>query len=316
MNGIVNVVAVLGGLALLLGVVLQGLNRLVPATAARWGLALERLRSGLSQRSIVIDGQTVPYLEGGRGEPLLLLHGFGADKDNFTFVARMLTPHYRVLIPDLAGFGEAMRDPQADYRMADQVQRMTRLLDALKITRVHLGGSSMGGFIAGLLAATAPDRVASLWLLNAAGTQAAHHSPLFERYLATGENPLLVQREADYEALLAAAVHRRPFMPFCVVHQLARRAVADFALHSKIMRQLAVESPTLDQQFTAIATPTLISWGECDGILAAAGAEAQHRLFIASTLVRVPGIGHLPMMEAPRRVAKDYLAFRRGLVGA
>jgi triacylglycerol lipase len=306
------VLATLAGLTAAF-VALAALNRLAPASAMRWALGLERWRAGLQLRSIVVDGQRVPYLEGGQGEPLLLLHGFAADKDNFVLVARHLGPHFRLIIPDLAGFGEAGRDPAARYRMSDQADRMWRLMDALGIARVHLGGSSMGGFIAGQMAGSRAERVASLWLINAAGTTAAHASALLLRYQDTGDVPLLVRRVEDYPALLAVSAYRRPYLPWCVNHELALRAVADVELHSQIMREMAFESPALEVTFARISPPTLITWGQEDAILAPAGAAAQQALCSHAQLLRLPGIGHLPMIEDPPLAAAGYLAFRQRL---
>ena len=162
------------GAALLMALVL--FDRLAPMAAARVGLALERLRSGLRLRRAGVAGADMPYLEGGKGEPLVLLHGFAGDKDNFTRIARFLTPHYRVICPDLAGFGDAARDPQAGHSIPEQAERLRALLDRIAPGKVHLGGNSMGGFIAAQFAAAWPERVASLWLLDAAGTQASHSS--------------------------------------------------------------------------------------------------------------------------------------------
>ena len=78
-----------------------GFIYLAPETAVSAALNAERYRSGLVRKEIVLpDGLHYVYLEGGQGEPLLLLHGFGVNKDNFVRVARYLTPHYRVIIPD------------------------------------------------------------------------------------------------------------------------------------------------------------------------------------------------------------------------
>ena len=321
----------IGAGVVLLIAVLWALDRLMPARTAAWGLALERRRAGLSLRETLLPHprlgrEAVPYLEGGPTRmagstapaadgdaalPLVLLHGFSADKDNFLRVAGHLTPHTRVLIPDLAGFGDALRDPQASHTMVEQVARLLRWLDALGLQRVHLGGSSMGGFIAGQMAAMHPERVASLWLINAAGTVAASGSPLLQRYAATGEVPLLVRRPEDYRQLLAVAMHRAPFMPYGVRHVLAQRAAADYPLHQAIMRDLAENSPALDVQFRRIDTPTLITWGDADGILHNDAMAAQTALFHPATLDRLPGIGHLPMLECPARAAQGYLAFRR-----
>ena len=289
--------------------------RIAPERVTRLALAAERRHSGLALRSARVDGFDIPYLDGGQGEALLLIHGFGADKDNFTRVARYLTPHFRVIIPDLPGFGDAGRDPQADYFMADQVARMHALLAQLGVARVHLGGSSMGGFIAAQFAATWPAMTGSVWLIDAAGTAASYASPMAQHYDKTGKMPLLMDDPGQFDALVAATTHKTPFLPRFVRTTLARRAVADFALHTRIMRQLR-DSPLLESLYSALATPALIVWGAEDGVLHPDGAAALAAIFTQAQVHIMPGLGHLPMAEAPQLVASDYLAFRRALARA
>src|ERR1700710_2020288 len=80
---------------------------LFPAQFARAAANAERGAAGLERKETDIPGLHVVYLEGGQGKPLLLLHGFGADKDNWTRVARYLTPHFHVFALDLPGYGES-----------------------------------------------------------------------------------------------------------------------------------------------------------------------------------------------------------------
>src|SRR6516164_4315536 len=99
---------------------------------------LHRWRSGLSRKEVAIPGGLrYVYLEGGQGEPLILLHGFGANKDNFTPVARFLTPHYRVIAPDHIGFGESSHSQDADYAAPAQAARLHAFTRALGIERFH-----------------------------------------------------------------------------------------------------------------------------------------------------------------------------------
>jgi pimeloyl-ACP methyl ester carboxylesterase len=310
MNLLIGLLGSIGGI--LLALIL--FDRLAPIATGRAGLRLERRRSGLSESHAQIPGFRIPYLQGGPsdGEVLLLIHGFGGDKDNFTRMARFLTPHYRVICPDLPGFGDASRDLSADYRMADQVERMRVLLDQLGIKKIHLGGNSMGGFIAAQFCASYPERVASLWLLDAAGTAASHDSAVLHHYLLTGEMPLLLRTEQDFAALMQATTHRPPFLPYSVRTLLARRAIADYALHSRIMPQL-VESPLLETQYRSLPTPCLITWGAEDLILNPAGTESFRVLFPNSQVDMMPGVGHVPMLEAPKQSAMRYLSFRHDL---
>jgi pimeloyl-ACP methyl ester carboxylesterase len=285
------------------------LNRVFPRQAAKAGIGLERWRSCLDSKIATIPGATMPYLEGGCGEPLVLIHGFGGDKDNFTRIARFLTPHYHLIIPDLPGFGDASRDPEASYQVTDQVKNLCEFLNVLGLKRVHLGGNSMGGFIVCQFAAEQPERVASLWLLNAAGTEPAYESDLLKHYLATGELPMLLHSAGDFKKLMQMTTHKPPFLPYSIRSTLARRSVADFDLHSEIMRQVTA-SPMLETQFKTIDTPTLIVWGNEDQILHPAGAAALQSLLPNSEVRMMANIGHLPMLEAPRRTARDYIRYR------
>ena len=287
-------------------------NHFAPSLAALVGLTIERRLARLAWDSASIPGAEMRYLEGGRGETIVLSHGFGADKDNFIRLAVHLTGHYHVVIPDLPAFGEASRHLDADYSIAAQVSNLHAFLYKLGLDRVHLGGNSMGGFIAAEFAARHPERVASLWLLSAAGTGAGLNRELERDYAATGHLPWLVRDQAAFERLLSVTTARPPFLPSSTRRRLGLRAAADFPLHTRVMRQLQ-DSPFLEARYLRIDAPALIVWGSADQIHNAAGADALHAIMPNSRVIRMPGIGHLPMVEAPRRCARDYLAFLAAL---
>ena len=139
-----------------------GLNRLAPLAVARWLRNALRRLAGLQAKTIRVQGQTFPYLVGGAGEPLVLVHGFTADKDAWGAVARHLTAQYTVIAPDLPGFGDTVRDPNANYSLDTQVENLRAFLQSMQLKRVHLGGNSMGGGVVALYAAKYPQEVASL----------------------------------------------------------------------------------------------------------------------------------------------------------
>lgn len=298
---------------ILLVFVIYAFILLKPATVSRWALALERKRCGLTLKSQFIQGFTIPYLEGGAGEPLVLVHGFGGDKDNFTRMAAHLTPHFRVIQPDLPGFGDATRDPTARYRMSDQVDRLHAFLQALDVQKLIIGGNSMGGFIASEYAARYPEQVKAVWLLDAAGTEEAHHSPMVQKYLATGESPLLLRTQADVDILIRATMSRPPYFPGFLKRTLGARAIADYSLHGEILKDISQHSPLLETRYNNLPTPALIVWGSEDKILSPAAANAQQKLFPRNQTLVMDGIGHLPMIEAPRKTAEDFLKFAQAL---
>ena len=75
-----------------------------------------RRKGGMVEKRITVDGLDWPYLEGGdpAGDVVVLVHGFGGDKDNWSFYAPYLSSKYRLICPDLPGFGENTRDPAGD----------------------------------------------------------------------------------------------------------------------------------------------------------------------------------------------------------
>jgi triacylglycerol lipase len=288
-----------------------GFNFLAPHAAARVALTLERLRCGLTAKQATIPGFEIAYLEGGEGEPLLLIHGFGADKDNFTRASASLTKRYRVIIPDLPGFGESSRPENVSYAIDDQVERVRALARQLGITRLHLGGNSMGGFISAAYAAKYPDEVESLWLLAPAGTHTGFESEVRRMIEETGENPLLSKTPQDFSRVVDLALSRLPWIPYSVMHVLADRAAADYALHARIFEQLA--GPALERRVSRLDTPALVVWGKEDRVLNPRGADALKAIMPNAELLLMDDIGHVPMLEAPGQSAQDYLRFRGGL---
>jgi pimeloyl-ACP methyl ester carboxylesterase len=92
-----------------------------------------------------VGKHTIVYLEGGRGESVLLLHGFGADKDNWNLFSRYLTKRYHVIAPDLPVFGESSKIWSDQYNISAQVERVHDFVKQLGLKSFHLAGNSMGG---------------------------------------------------------------------------------------------------------------------------------------------------------------------------
>jgi pimeloyl-ACP methyl ester carboxylesterase len=284
----------------------------MPEAAARAWIQLGRSGAGLAAGRADAGGFDIAYLGGGEGEPLVLVHGFGGNKDNWTRIAAELAPHYRVIIPDLPGFGESSKPGSVGYTIAEQVERLRAFVKQLGLPRVHLGGNSMGGSIALAYAAKYPEEVATLWLLAPAATREAFDTELSEHYDRTGEVLLLARSPDDLPRIVAFVTAHPPWIPHSVRKVAGAQAFANRELHAAIFRQLAGDRGTLLDAATGtrIATPALIVWGREDRVLNPKGAEATRALLPASELVMLDGIGHVPHIEASRRVAEDYLAFR------
>jgi pimeloyl-ACP methyl ester carboxylesterase len=286
-----------------------GFLYLAPEKVTKLAIDIERKRSGLTLKEITLPGELhYVYLEGGQGEPLVLLHGFGADKDNFTRVARFLTPHYRVIIPDHIGFGESSHPQDADYSAGVQAARIRTLAKALGITKLHIGGNSMGGHISMMYAALFPDEVNSLWLLDPGGVWSAPSSGLREIIVKTGENPLLARSEDEFAKIFAFVMADPPFIPRPMLNVMARERIHNYELEKRIFKEITADSA--EKYVTGLKTPTLIVFGDKDRVINPATAEVLHKLMPRSEVIIMKGLGHLPMIEQPRKSAEDYLKFR------
>lgn len=304
---------VIGALLLILAVVVVSSNWVFPLIGAKFLRGMLRRKAGLVQKELTVDGRRVPYLVGGTGEALILVHGFTSNKDNFDAVARYLTPTYTLYALDLPGFGDTDRDPNADYGIEALVTYVRKFAQALGLKGLHLCGSSMGGGVVAHFAARFPDEVASIWLIDAAVTREfLTDSEMIKQYDITGKFPYLVQTAEEHARKMEIVFGGRVKMPNCVEFALADVAIRDFEIHSTILKKVR-STPPIESLFSGLKTPALIVIGDEDLLVPLSSAQTLAKVFPNSSVVVMEGAGHLPMVECPRQSAHDYLAFRTEL---
>jgi pimeloyl-ACP methyl ester carboxylesterase len=290
---------------------LIGLMAAFPEDATRAAFAIERFRSGLEHKSIVMDGETWHYLDGGPTEApvVLLLHGFSADKDNWTRFSKKLTDQYRVIAPDLPGFGESARHFERDYSVSAQSDWLHDFAAALKLDRFHLGGNSMGGFIAAFYAYRYSSQVESLVLINNAGITSPNASEM-QLALERGENPLLTSSAEDFDRLLGFVSYKQPFVPWPAKGVLARQSFEDSAFNRRIFDSYKnARAFGLEPILADIKQPVLIIWGEFDRVLDVSSIDVMRPLLPQAKVVIMQDTGHIPMLERPQETAAHYLEF-------
>ncbi|WP_108809837.1 alpha/beta fold hydrolase [Sphingorhabdus sp. Alg231-15] len=274
--------------------------------------ALLRFRGGMRQKSVKVGDNVWPYLEGGRrdGVPMVLLHGFGGDKDNWSIYAPHITKHLRLIAPDLPGFGENDRSLDRDYDIASQVHRLSAFLDAMNIPQCHIGGNSMGGFIALQFAMEYPDKVSSLTLFNNAGVVGVDKSELAIA-AEKGENSLALTDLADVDRLMAFISYKPVPMPKNFKKIFFAEAEAHRELLDKIFWQIAgagINNP-LNDRLGEIAAPTLIIWGRHDRLIDVSCVSVLETGIRNSESFILEETGHVPMIEKPKETAARHIAF-------
>lgn len=281
--------------------------------AAGLAIAAERAISGLERKVLQIDGFVVPYLQGGQGEPLVLIHGFGGSKDNFNRVAYYLTKHYTVYSIDVPGFGASTRDLNADYVINTQIDRVHEIIEKLGLEKPHIGGNSMGGWISGAYAAKYPGDVASVWFLAPAGLVESRKSEVIQKFEKTGEIVLTASNREEFEKIVDVVMYERPaFAPGFVVDAMAARAAMDQSLHKRIYKDFKTVPSDLAAVLPASAYkgPGLIVWGKEDRVLHVDGAAELKAAMPGFDVILIDKVGHVPMMEQPKQVAADYVKWR------
>lgn len=264
---------------------------------------------GLRERRVDVGDTTLAVLEGGPTDApaVVLLHGYTADRVVWMRFAKHFTRDHRVVVPELAGHGASGFTSGTGFSAPAQAERVAAVLDRLGIDQAHVAGNSMGGFVAATLALAHPDRVTSLLLSDAVGVASPEPSEV-ELLLRAGRNPFLLDDVADFPAFYAMTMARPPLVPGFVRAAIAEDYVSRRAALEEIFTDFSGVDP-LDDRLGGITAATLVMWGEQDRLVHPSTARVWADGITGARTVRYPDLGHMPMLEAPQRVATDYRAF-------
>ncbi|MBP1738128.1 MAG: lipase [Deltaproteobacteria bacterium] len=269
-----------------------------------------RRQAGLTRHRVQVDDHRWVYLEGGRGETILFVHGFGMEKDGWGLFLKAFSNFNRLIVPDLPGFGENSRLESANYDVLSQVKRLNRFVESLGLNRFHLVGSSMGGYIAGFYASEYPEKVKSLALFNPAGVSSRDPSDLWRRYAETGELALLYKTKEGFEDLLALLLYRVPPVPGPFKNYFAELGASNYVFYGKVLRDLERGGMhQLEPRLPRVQARTLVLWGANDRILHVSGAERFREGLKNVKVVILDQCGHAPFFEKRKETTKVYQDF-------
>ncbi len=246
-------------------------------------------------------GVRLSHREAGQGWPLVLLHGGGGTGKAFWYQLQSLSDRWRVLTPDLPGFGRSELVPgvgQIDGLAGVLLEWMA----AIGIDRMALGGNSMGGRVALAAAVSAPERLSHLILLDAVGV----HLPDVPIV-----NPLTVPQERFVAALVRDPDHYRKTTPYRTLED-AQELNAGRAAFARYLSAAPI-GPDRSPDLERATMPTLLIWGRHDQIVPVPYGRALAERMPDAELVVLETAGHLPHIEEAalvNRLIADFLQRR------
>ena len=280
------------------GVADQDLDATVAEARAVIDASVPEDADGASAVEMVdVGGRRVSYAGAGTdGDVVLLIHGYGGDRNSWLFLQEPLAARYRVYALDLPGHGTSAKDV-GDGGLDVLADAVTGLLDAVGTERAHLVGHSMGGAVALAVAARDP-RIASLTLIAPSGfgpeINAGYLRGFADAQTRRELKPVVGQLFAD-ESLVT-----RQLVDDLLAYK--RLDGVDQALHALAGTLLDGDAQRGDSAALRAAVggtvPVTVVWGRADRVIPVAQAEA-----VAGAVRHlIDGAGHMPHMERPGEV--------------
>jgi 4,5:9,10-diseco-3-hydroxy-5,9,17-trioxoandrosta-1(10),2-diene-4-oate hydrolase len=276
----------------------------------------EQLTS-VQEAFVLVDGMKVHYQRAGSGRPLLLLHGLVGSAKNWRQNISFLARHSTVYAVDLFNMGQSQRVPGLDAGLEATADRLAAYMDALVLDEADIAAHSHGGSVAMMFAARHPDRVRRLILFAPANPFCDLGHQLI-RFYQTPLGIWLARKIPSLPRMLKATALSRMYgdpsrvakgtlegytegldVPGTIDHvlQVVHRWFDDMGLLRSALTRLA-------------AKPTLLIWGDRDRAVGLNSARELQRMLPQSSLLVLPGVGHIPFEEMPdacNRAMRDWL---------
>jgi pimeloyl-ACP methyl ester carboxylesterase len=255
--------------------------------------------------TIRLQGIDLPYERRGAGAPMVLLHGGGGPLAQAPVFAR-LTERFEVIAPVHPGFA-GTPIPEHFDGMEDLVYLYLDLLDALELRDAVLMGFSMGGWAAAEIAVRSTARLSRLVLVDAVGIKPGGRD---------------TRDVVDVFGTPAAELARIMYHDPASAPNLADASDEQMAVAAGNRTALALytwepymHNPKLPHRLHRVDVPTLLVWGESDGLVTVDYARAYQRMIPGAELVTIPRAGHAPQTEQPEAFLETVLAFTNVATG-
>ena len=261
----------------------------------------------ISSSAALAKGE-IQYLSVGSGEPVLLLHGLFAQKEQWSdFACELSKGGYVVYAPDLPGYGQSLGFTIADYQLSSEVDLIHQFTQKLGLKKFNIAGNSMGGTIAALLANQYPKEVNTLAFIGAP-LGIVDWSPQIKAALYKGINPFIPITVDQFNLEMSLLFSKPPVIERSTIETVVKEYSVNNRHYQQVWDIVNLDIMALDP-ISNLGKPIFIIWGQDDGIFSISGKSKLDKKFPNAISLTMTGASHLIMLEKPNELANLYREF-------
>ena len=257
----------------------------------------------MEERYLDVRGSRIRYVESGSGRNLVLVHGLGASADRWGRVMPLLSERFRVIAPDLVGFGLSDK-PVADYTPEFFAAFLAEFLERVGAPAPGVIGSSLGGQVALELASSSPASVGRMVLVSPSGVM-KHSTAALDAYVMAAMYPGEDGARRAFAMMEGSGRDPEPALVSAFVERM-RMPGARMAFVSALLGLM--NSEVVTGKLGRVRCPSMVVWGSRDPVIPPRYADA----FVSGlgcAYHEMDGCGHTPYVQEPERFASAVSGF-------
>ena len=259
----------------------------------------------MKEQFVTIKGNKIRYLESGQSDQsIVLIHGLGASAERWEFVIPEFSKHYKVIVPDLIGFGHSDKPP-VDYTTDFFTDFLDDFLKKLGIKKTNIIGSSLGGQITAEFASKNQDIIENLILVSPSGIM-KHSTPALDAYVMAALYPNLEGAKNAFEMMAG----QTRVINQNIIEDFVKRMKLPNAKMAFMSTLLGLKNADLiTKSLKKITVPSLIIWGEDDPVIPIKYADDFVSSIQDCRFYMMDNCGHTPYVDDPIRFSQLVLDF-------
>lgn len=259
----------------------------------------------MEEKFVTIDDNKIRYLESGTSDDLIVLvHGLGASAERWEFVIPEFSKNYRVIVPDLIGFGHSDK-PLVDYTTEFFTDFLSNFFKKLDIKRTNIIGSSLGGQITAEFTSKNQEVIENLVLVSPSGVM-KHSTPALDAYVMAALYPNMEGAKNAFEMMAGPTreIHEN------IIEDFVKRMKLPNAKMAFMSTLLGLKNADIiTKSLQKITVPSLIIWGEDDPVIPVKYADDFVSSIQDCRFYMMDNCGHTPYVDDPQRFSKLVLDF-------